>query len=133
MIVGAFQNGKSQVYSLNVNDGSTNPLTSVQDGAYDPIMSPDGNFIAYIARKGNVSELWVMHADGSAPVLISGQSSRYPAWSPDGKNLAFLSLKDGTFEIFIQKLKADGTPDGSPQQLSGDAKLDGADGIAWGR
>jgi TolB protein len=96
-------------------------------------MSPDGNFIAYIARKGNASELWVMHADGSAPILISGQSSRYPAWSPDGKSLAFLSLKDGNFEIFIQKLKADGTPDGGAQQLSGDAKLDGVDGIAWGR
>lgn len=133
MIVGAFQNGKSQVYSLNPDDGTTTPLTSVQDGAYDPAMSPDGKFIAYIARKGTTSELWVMHADGSGPILISGQSSRYPAWSPDGKSLAFLELKDGSFEIFVQKLKADGTPDGGAQQLSSGAKLDGVDGIAWGR
>jgi len=108
-------------------------LTNIQDGAYDPAVSPDGNFIAYIARKGSSSELWVMHGDGSGPILLSNQASRYPAWSPDGKSLAYLAMKDGTFDIFTLKLKADGTPDGSAQQLSSGAKLDGSSGISWGR
>jgi TolB protein len=133
LVVAGFQNGKSQVYSINADDGSNNQLTNVQDGAYDPAASPDGNFIAYIARKGSSSELWVMHADGSSPLLLSNQASRYPAWSPDGKSLAYLAMKDGSFDIFILKLKADGTPDGSAQQLSSGAKLDGASGISWGR
>lgn len=132
VVVGAFQNGKSQVYGL-VGNGSGNQLTNVPDGAYDPTLSPDGNLIAYVARKGNTSELWLMHADGSGQTLLSNQPSRYPAWSPDGKQLAYLSMKEGSFELFVMKLKADGTPDGAAQQLSSGAKLDGFSGISWGR
>jgi TolB protein len=132
-VVAAYENGKSQIYDLKPNSDSATKLTDQPDGAYDPTLSPDGNFIAYIARKGNFSELWLMRADGSQPVLLTNQASRYPAWSPDSKKLAFLALKDGAFEIFTIKLKADGTPDGGPQQLSANAKLDGADGITWGR
>ncbi|MDB5082159.1 MAG: hypothetical protein JWP00_4083 [Chloroflexi bacterium] len=132
-VVAAFENGKSQVYSINGTAGTNTKLTNVPDGAYDPVMSPDGNFIAYIARKGNSSELWVMRADGSGPVLLNNQASRYPAWAPDSKKLAFLAIKEGSFEIFTLKLKADGTPDGGSQQLSEKAKLDGSSGITWGR
>jgi TolB protein len=133
LVVGAFQNGKSQVYSLGADGETPTQLTNVTDGAYDPAVSPNGQFIAYIARKGNSSELWVMHADGSGQTLLSNQASRYPAWSPDGKSLAYLSMKDGSFELFVMKLKADNTPDGSPQQLSSGAKLDGSSGLSWGR
>lgn len=132
-VAAAFENGKSQIYAIADGNGSPTKLTDLPEGAYDPILSPDGNFIAYIARKGNFSELWLMRADGSRPALLTNQASRYPAWSPDSKKLAFLALKDGAFEIFTIKLKADGTADGSPQQLSANAKLDGADGITWGR
>lgn len=133
IVVAGFESGKSQIFSINESNGSSTKLTNLPEGAYDPTVSPDGNFIAYTARKGNFSELWIMRLDGSSPILLSNQSCRYPVWSPDGKTLAFLALKDGSFELFTLKIKANGTPDGSTQQLSTGAKLDGASGITWGR
>ncbi|MEI6046565.1 MAG: hypothetical protein WCS37_19615 [Chloroflexota bacterium] len=62
--VAAYDNGKSQIYTIRVNNGRETRLTEVSEGAYDPTWSPDGKYIAYVVRRGNNSDLWLMRSDG---------------------------------------------------------------------
>lgn len=127
-IVAAYENGKPQIFSVKETTGAINRLTNAADGAYDPALSPDGRQVAYIIRKGNGSELWLMGSDGSSQTQLVGQNSRSPVWSPDGKQIAFLNLKDNSFEVFSFEIAT-----GKIEQLSDKLRLDGTSGLTWSR
>ena len=79
-------------------DGSNPQVLSNQQGAYDPVWSPDGRQIAYDADNDgdNWEELWLMNADGSNQRMIYNPSGDVVAWarswSPDGRYLAFSEI-----------------------------------------
>src|SRR5678815_5097443 len=59
--------------------------------------------IAYDStRNGNV-DIFVMQADGSAPVRLTTNSAqdRAPAFSPDGSRIAFHSLRNGNADLYL--------------------------------
>lgn len=127
-VVAAYENGKSQIFSIKETTGAIARLTNVGEGAYDPAVSPDGKTIAYVVRKGSGSEIWTMASDGNNQIQLAAQNSRNPVWSPDGKRLAFLSLKGSGFEVFSLDPATN-----KIEQLSDKLKLAGPDGISWGR
>ena len=51
--------------------------------------------IAYVSRKGNVQEIFVMDSDGHNPVQFSntGNLNLFPNWSSDNSKLAFVSYR----------------------------------------
>ena len=53
--------------------------------------------IAFISWREGAHDVWIMNADGSAPVNLTqgrhGQCVR-PAWSPDGTKIAYLAFDD---------------------------------------
>ena len=73
----------------------------------DPVVSPDGEWIAYVVKSADVkedrrqSDLWMVRWDGSRTVRLThtaAESERAPRWSPDGRWLAFLSSRGDTNE-----------------------------------
>jgi Tol biopolymer transport system component len=66
-------------------------LPSCQDA--EPTWSPDGSRIAFV-RSGPDGGVFVIGADGSSPLRISGAGGRLPAWSPDGTRLS-ISVSSG--------------------------------------
>lgn len=74
---------------------------------YDPAVSPDGKWIAYVVRYKNYSDIMAMPTSGGAQKkLLDGNGHFYidsgfpkdtyfwyvePMWSPDGSHLLFLS------------------------------------------
>lgn len=77
--------------------------------------SPDGRSILHRRQQGDVSQIFLMNADGSGDHNLSGGSSTdgWPAWSPDGKRIVFSRHVDNGFQIFV--MNRDG---GSARQLT---------------
>jgi hypothetical protein len=90
----------------SINPDGTGEVSLTDDAAFDeyPEVSPDGRLIAW---QKNLSEIWVMNADGSAPHRVIEAFVHGPTWSPDGRMLAFDCAVGG--EIGICTANADGS------------------------
>ena len=71
----------SEVYSVNVNDGTIKALTGRNGPDTNPLVSPDGKYIAYIGFEDKVQayqvrQLQVMNRDGSNKRIISNSLDR---------------------------------------------------------
>jgi Tol biopolymer transport system component len=84
-----------------------------------PAVSPDGRWIAYYRVVDDQRDIWVVPADGTAPIQITSDeaSDIQPAWSRDGAKLAFTSERGGLFHIWVTAM-ADGHPVGQSRQVT---------------
>jgi Tol biopolymer transport system component len=101
----AFDSGGSVCF---INPDGTGLTRLAKDGS-DPAWSPNGIKIAFDRMDGTNQEIYVMNADGTAPVNISNNPAEDHGarWSPDGSYLVFTSTRDGNLEIY--RMKVDGT------------------------
>lgn len=112
-LIAAPDGGEFDIY---LYDGATDTLTPLTadnpDRDTTPVWSPDGTRIAYRARSGGNSDVWVMDADGSNKTRLTTDSGfdGDPRWSPDGSQLLFTSDRTGDYEIWIMDV------DGSNQR-----------------
>ena len=104
----------------------------------EPIVSPDGKWVAFSAVDVNLAEnkktphLWVVPITGGEAVpLTSGQAGEdRPRFSPDGKRLAYLSAADGSQQVWTVGFDpASGKLSGEPKRIT-DISTE-ADGQIW--
>ena len=114
---------------MNADGSGVERLTeNATEEAY-PIFSPDGSQIAYLANPDDYWALFVMNADGTHPVQVTGGdevSVGLIGWSPNGKQITFASnVADGeTEEIYVINV------DGSNQRQVTDNAFEDS-GPAW--
>jgi Tol biopolymer transport system component len=85
-------------------------------------LSPDGRSVAFIARVGKVTQLWVRSLDSFAARALPGtEDAEFASWSPDSRNLGFFAQG---------KLKRIALAGGPPQAL---CDADSNRGASWGR
>ena len=102
------------------NEDGTNPcqLTYTDGNSEHPAWSPNGGYLAYTTTglNGSDSQIWVVNADGSNARQITSASSTAPwefnfnpTWSPDSTKLAFRGHAEGTADLDLHIIDADGT------------------------
>lgn len=85
-------------------------------------LSPDGRNVAFIARVGKVTQLWVRPLDSlTARALPGTEDTSFAFWSPDSRNLGFFAQGK------LQRIALAGGP---PQAL---CDADSNRGASWGR
>ena len=94
------------IWSENTTDGRTSQLTSSGSSSYQPDVSPDKRYIAFVSNRSGSLNIWRMNADGTNQVqLTNGKYEDMPQIISDGKWVVYHSAqKDGK----IWKVPIDG-------------------------
>lgn len=96
-------------------------LVSQQDGPmveitepgwlhYDPAVSPDGQWIAYVSNVTGNDEIFKIRSDGTENTRLTEnlwEWDKHPSWSPDGSRIVFWSNREGHPQLYV--MNADGT------------------------
>ena len=93
------RDGNPEIYVMTATGANQTRLTNFADLDDQPAWSPDGTRIAFTRFAGCTyytctNAIFVMNADGSSPVRMSGSidfNDNDPTWSPDGQWIAFTS------------------------------------------
>jgi dipeptidyl aminopeptidase/acylaminoacyl peptidase len=109
-----------QVFNIRVADHAVRELTSNRLANSEPVPSPDGSKIAWVAAEAKpqnyvVRRLWVMNADGGRVRMLSGALDRDvmdPQWSNDSRTVYFLADDRGSTHLYA------GRNDGTARQVT---------------
>ncbi len=83
----------SHIWLMNPDGSDLRQLTNGENGESSPRWSPDGKSIAFVANRGDGSQLFTIAVDGGEAQQVTSISTGVstPVWSPDGKTLMFSS------------------------------------------
>ena len=99
---------ESEIYTLELSDLSMEPLTDRDGPDHSPVVSPDGESIAFRGHDDNVlsyeqSNLYLMDADGTNVRELAASFDRSMGetmWAPDGESLYVLIENAGEMDVF---------------------------------
>lgn len=118
----------SEVYSISPKGGTESRIMDVV--GYDPVISPDGKFIAFVRgdinpvarqdyRGSSNRDIWIYDVQHKTYNKLPGFSTNdiLPQWS--GNNLLyFLSSNDGAYNLYKLAIDGSGKALGSPEKLT---------------
>jgi TolB protein len=94
---------------------------------WQPVLSPDGRFLAYVAKPAGAQAygLYLLDLEANVERLLvqMGQDVIYPSWAPDGTRLAFIGTQEkDNWDLFVvevgsgmvRRLTTDPAPDVNP-------------------
>jgi hypothetical protein len=105
-----------EIYVYDLQAGTETRLTDNLNREMCPVVSPDGTRIAYIKGESpsdccNVTDIWIMNADGTGQMLLCGAPGLYdwgPVWGKTGTKIYF-SRHNGSSDYDIWSINPDGT------------------------
>ena len=91
---------------------SAAPVETVQTSQRisNPVLSPDGQWIAFDSLGSAQEDLFLMHPDGSGIRQLTDDAprDRLAAFSPDGQRLVFMSDRSGQWDLWTIRLDGSG-------------------------
>ncbi len=100
--------GDTEIYLVNLDRGTAEPLTDNAASDLAPSWSPDGTRIAFYSSRDGNFEIYVMNANGLNLRRLTQNSAIdwHPSWSPDGRMLVFEYWRDGQADLYAIDLEA---------------------------
>ncbi len=100
LLLGAVLYSTRGLRSSNVSHAKiTHKQFTFSGNAYEPAISPDGFFVAYISRKpGEQQKLMLQASNGAALELARSTDIEYPRWSPDGSEVLFFRNEPALYD-----------------------------------
>jgi hypothetical protein len=99
--------GKSVIAVCDGQISASGKALTKEAGRYEsPIVSPDGNRIAYLFTERQQRKLFVMNADGTRARPLSGSLDRdatSPQWSSDSRTVYFLADDRGSTHVYAAR------------------------------
>ncbi|MCP4656183.1 MAG: amidohydrolase family protein [bacterium] len=97
------------LYTLPIEGGEAQPLTSGMAFDSQPRYSPDGRWIAYLSDRDGAENLWLLPTAGGEPKKLSQDTEAdfaSPSWTPDGSYVLVSRVGKGTvglrpFELWM--------------------------------
>lgn len=111
----SFQNGRAEIYMMNIYTGKREKLTSYPRHNGAPEFSPDGKKLALVLSKTGSLQLYILDLQTRKLTQITHDraNNTEPFWLPDGKSLIFTSDRGGKPQIYQVNLN-----DGSTKRLT---------------
>ncbi|HEX4945175.1 MAG TPA: LpqB family beta-propeller domain-containing protein, partial [Blastocatellia bacterium] len=110
-----FRSSQDGLWAVSLEGGQGQKIFSFDGDTDEAVLTPDGQHVAFISRRGGAPNLWVAPLAGGAPkqLTFEQEAVSHPAWSRDGKWLAF-ELKRGR-DGHVAIISSEG---GAPVQLT---------------
>ncbi|HEV2385716.1 MAG TPA: S9 family peptidase [Candidatus Acidoferrales bacterium] len=110
-----YRRQESYIYAVNAANGAVRQLTAEKAAHQDPVVSPDGKYVAYsghplVAEAYTTSHLYVMNLDGTNARELAASLDRSPVglmWAPDASGVYFNADTDGTRNLYFAPLAGD--------------------------
>lgn len=90
-------------------DGSFPSQITQDPSDTNPVVSADGQSVAFMSFRGGNWDVYKVNTDGTGLTQLTTDTADdgLPAWAPDGEAIAFVSNRDGIWAIWA--MNADGT------------------------
>lgn len=106
---------ETDIYAVNVKDGTFRQLTKRSGPDGSPEISPDGKWVAYTGYDMTDdtwvdSKLYLMGIDGSNPRVLTPNLDRTPGsltWAADGSGIYFTTTDKGTRNVWFISTKGE--------------------------
>ena len=99
------RDGNLEIYAAKPGDAERNLTNSIVP-QYSPIVSPNGQLVAFLSRIGEDVLIDAMRIDGSGLQQLSPRTGKYtnPKWSPDSMRITYVSIQDSNPMIYVTSL-----------------------------
>lgn len=97
--------GNYNLHVMDVETGDISPLNVGEGQNTEPVVSPDGERIAFVSTRSGIDNIYIYYIDSSRVIAASDvlTNAKSPSWSPDGDMIAFSTFMKGGYDIYLIK------------------------------